>query len=269
MLKHVRKPAERPARTVVLWTGFVWILALACTDVLTVIGRLDTEGPPASASGGQTPSGDGGSSSGFGGQTGGEGPRVISFEAEDGELSGALAAVAADGASGERGVSASVSSVSGPGEGRAAYAFEILEAGEYLIWGRIHSPSTSENRFWFRVDDGPWILWRISTGEEWYWDDLHDNFDYGSPVIFPLSAGTHRLELANAVTGATVDRFQVALLGDTPPSSSAQCEPPHSVLLSGTCVRSCGSYVNVSCIMEECAEREEVVVYDCAICCLL
>src|SRR5690606_16661986 len=160
-------------------------------------------------------------------------------------------------------------SESAPGNARALYQFNIERAGDYLIWGRIQSPGALENRFWFRVNDGAWTLWRISTGEEWFWDDFHDDTSFGEPVVFYFEEGPQKLELSNSVMGSKLDAISIAPFAAAPPSQDITCNPPHSVLLEGSCVRSCGSYLNVSCTPSVCEGREEVIAYDCAVCCLL
>jgi hypothetical protein len=193
------------------------------------------------------------------------------FEAEDGLLSGPLEIGSDAAASGGEFVVAAepAQSADAPGTGRALYDLGVEQPGEHVIWARIHSPGPANNRFWFRVDEGAWVLWRISTGEAWFWDDLHDGTDYGTALSFQLEAGTHRLEIASAVTGAELDRFYVTVLGDRPPGDTTPCDPPPSIEVMGECRRSCGSYGDVSCDPALCAGREELDAYDCGVCCLL
>lgn len=156
-----------------------------------------------------------------------------------------------------------------PGNARSIYDFTLSTAGDYVFWGRIHSPDATHNRFWFRIDQQTWFLWRISTGDVWYWDDFHNNTDYNNALIFPLEAGSHRLEIANSRTLARLDQLYVTSTGDVPPGNDTECSPPHSIEMAGVCVPSCGSHaVNVSCDSTICATREPLQAYDCAVCCL-
>ncbi len=193
------------------------------------------------------------------------------LEAEDGALAGPLQIGSSELASGGEFIVASEAAelAEQPGAARATYDFTLESGAEYVIWGRIHSPSASNNRYWVQVDDGIWSLWRISTGEAWFWDDVHDDANYGRPLVFALDAGQHRLTFANAVTGAELDRLYVTSLADHPPGNTTPCNPPHSIEVGGGCVRSCGSYGNVSCDPNACADRKVLDVYDCAICCSL
>jgi hypothetical protein len=198
-------------------------------------------------------------------------PDAWYMEAEHGRLSSELAIGSSADASGGRFVVATAPSETSdmPGLGRGLYPFELGQAGDYVLWGRIHAPGADRNRFWIRIDDGAWFLWRISTGDAWHWDDIHDDTDYGSPIVFALEAGPHELEIANAVVEAKLDRFYVTARGDEPPGNTTPCDPPHSIEIAGNCIRSCGSHGNVSCEPDVCAGRLDLAAYDCAVCCLL
>jgi hypothetical protein len=202
-------------------------------------------------------------------------PEAFYVEAEQGVLSGAFTIASAATPAGQipsgEYIEASEEAPDGnaPGVARALYTFSLGSAGDYVIWGRIHSPDASHNRFWFRVDEQTWFLWRLSTGDVWYWDDLHNNTDYNVALVFSLAAGPHRLELANAVSGARLDRLYITSAGDTPPGNDTACSPPHSIELAGACVRSCGSHaVDVTCDPAVCATREALEAYDCGVCCV-
>jgi hypothetical protein len=156
-----------------------------------------------------------------------------------------------------------------PGPARARYSIELPQAGRYVFWGRIHSPDALHNRFWVQVDGSTWYLWRITTGEIWYWNRVHDNVNYYMPIVYDLSAGTHELLVANAIDGVQLDRWYVTSAGDAPPQTDTPCAPPNSVPLGGTCVPSCGSLGGMTCGTPQCAGRMLVPmqVYDCPVCC--
>src|SRR5689334_16567210 len=105
------------------------------------------------------------------------------LEAESGQLSGGFSAVSDASASNGQYLEPPIGMASdmAAGPARAVYQFTAPADADYIIWGRIWSPSVSSNRFWFQVDAGDWHLWRISVGEIWYWDDLHEDTDYYRP----------------------------------------------------------------------------------------
>jgi hypothetical protein len=264
----------------------------ACDSTVTSVGSLEPplmEQPAAGTSGAagdSTAAGSGGlvGGGGSGGAPLPEPSNTIYLEAESGLLS-----VAADGVdpppSGFS-IVADVSASNGqylepplgnsdqmPGPARALYRFQVAEDGDFVIWGRIYSPSATQNRFWFQVDGGTWYRWRISTGEIWYWDDFHDNLDYYNELEFPLSAGVHELQIASCVSGAKLDRLYITSAGDEPPGNDTPCDPPHSIEVGGECLPSCGSLAppGMSTTCMGCDGRpmldQPVKPYDCTVCC--
>lgn len=117
------------------------------------------------------------------------------LEAEDGALSGGFQ-IGLDSAASAGRYLAPPFGVNLPdnmvGAARAVYEFSLRTPGTYHIFGRIRSPTTSSNRFWFQVDGGAWTKWRITTGDIWYWDAFHNDTDYGVALNFPLAAGPHQ-----------------------------------------------------------------------------
>jgi hypothetical protein len=155
-----------------------------------------------------------------------------------------------------------------PGASRARYKFELPRAGDYVIWGRIRAPDALHNRFWFSVDGAPFRKWRISVGDIWYWDDLHDDADYGNALHFALAAGPHELVLADAVSGVELDRLYLTAEGDRPPGNDTSCTPPHSIEVKGECLPSCGAQRGRTCGAQACSGKTLIAAYDCDVCCL-
>jgi hypothetical protein len=200
---------------------------------------------------------------------GGEANAGPYVEAENGQLSGGITIGDDARASGERYIvpPAAVASEDEPGQARARYVLRASSAGDYVIWGRIRSPSIAANRFWVQVDGGSWFKWRISVGDIWYWDDFHDDVDYGTPLSFPFAQGDHELVIANCVDGVALDRLYFTAAGDEPPGNDTECNPPHSIQIGGVCVPSCGSLSGSACGEAACTGRPLLSAYDCAICC--
>ena len=229
--------------------ALAWV-PLGCGEVTTTIATLDPTGSDA------------------GGAPNQELPSAVYFEAESGELSGGFTRGMTPLASAsEIIVSPDERSEQAPGAALALYQFEVAESSAYVLWGRLHAPSVSENRFWLRVDTGDWHLWRITTGDAWHWDDVHEDTEYGRALVFPLTGGTHELSVANATPHTELDRFYLTALGDVPPGNTSSCNPPHSVEFDGVCRLSCGSQFGTRCGADACAGFELIDAYDCEVCC--
>ncbi|HWZ92202.1 MAG TPA: hypothetical protein VNW92_25235 [Polyangiaceae bacterium] len=196
------------------------------------------------------------------------GPGVY-LEAEEGVLSGGFMIESDPKASAGRFITAAVGATSEdvPGPARAAYELNADVAGTYLIWGRIHDQNINQNRFFFQIDGGAWVKWRITTGDVWFWDTLHDNINYGTAHPFELSFGTHQLVIANCVDGAELDRLYYAADRSKPEGAATMCNPPHSVQLNGICNPSCGS-LSGQCGGAPCVGLPTMATYDCPGCCI-
>ncbi len=190
-------------------------------------------------------------------------------EAESGALSGGFAVGTDAAASGGAYVytAAGAPSSDAPGTARAVYRVH-LAAGTYLVWGRLHSPDVARNAFWFHMDGGPWTVWRLSTGEDWYWGALHDGVAYTTPIEFRLVAGDHELEFANFIDGVSLDRLYFTTGSERPVGDDTPCRPPDSVRLGGVCVPSCGSQGGTTCGDVVCSGRTPIPAYDCGVCCV-
>jgi hypothetical protein len=193
------------------------------------------------------------------------------IEAESGTLSSGFTRKVDDTASGDHCIvpPAGMTSEDAPGAARASYRFDVPARATYVIWGRIHGQDVDHNRFWFRVDDGAWTKWRISTGDIWFWDDLHDDIDYAHAHEFSLGAGEHVLELANCVDTVELDRLYITADGDSPPGNDTPCSPPHSIQIGDRCEPSCGSHGATTCVVADCAGKTALAAYDCDVCCLV
>ena len=152
------------------------------------------------------------------------------------------------------------------GSALAHYHFTLDQAGDYLIWGRIHTPDITSNRLWFQVDGGAWTVWRLTVGSIWYWHPFHNDIQYDNPMHFQLGAGAHELVIANNVPNARLDRLYITSFNDTPPGNTTPCHPPHSIDFgSGDCHPSCGVQAkpNMPTTCDCAAAPMKFPAYDC------
>jgi hypothetical protein len=253
--------ARRRNHLGVPWRSFCALLpillggALGCERAVTSVGAWE---PPATA--GQSGSAGAGGGDPLGGQY---------LEAELGELSGGFTIGADASASNGRYLLApdEAAAEDADSPATARYRFTVDADGVYLIWGRIYSPNIDTNRFHVQVDDGARYLWRITVGDIWYWDDVHDDVSYDEPLRFALAAGPHELVVGNVAAGARLDRLYITAGGDQPPGNATQCRPPHSVELGGACHDSCGAQAtseqDTTCSCDGRPTAELFEAYDC------
>lgn len=105
-----------------------------------------------------------------------------------------------------------------------SFPFTISQATEYLVWGRVITPSGDDDSFWVRMDDSDWILWEdIPIGSGWHWDDVHAN-DNSGPVVYELTEGEHTLYICFREGGPLLDKILIANTGQTPVGNGGSAE---------------------------------------------
>lgn len=96
--------------------------------------------------------------------------------------------------------------------GSATYAFEVKNAGNYRLVGRVQGPSAQNSSFYIRFDNGPLVVWDIPvTGADFA---FHFASPPGgdTPQSFNLTAGPHKLEVLHREEQTAVDTL--ALVAD-------------------------------------------------------
>ncbi|WKN44951.1 chondroitinase-B domain-containing protein [Tunicatimonas pelagia] len=120
-------------------------------------------------------------------------------------------------------------------EDRISYSVEVEEAGRYALWGRVLTPSNSDDSFWVRVNGGDWQIWFTGVFTEWSWV-RNANYD--------LTAGSNTIDIAYREDGSQLDKLYLTKDGDTPRGKGevADCEiapPSGSIVIRAK--GSCGS----------------------------
>ena len=94
--------------------------------------------------------------------------------------------------------------------GYAEYSFELLEEGDFVVWGRVLSNGIGNDSFWISMDNSTYILWDTHPGNEgnWVWDRV-SNRGGSDPVVYHLDAGTHTLVIKNREDGTRIDRILI------------------------------------------------------------
>lgn len=104
------------------------------------------------------------------------------------------------------------------GQGSVRLRFYVDKEGEYIIWGRVMAPTTSDNSFFVRLNDEKEILWDVygpdknNTAQAWWWDrarDRRSNENDSDRLLFSLRKGWHTLVLRSREAGTQMDRILV------------------------------------------------------------
>ncbi len=100
---------------------------------------------------------------------------------------------------------------------RISYTFNVAQAGDYIVWGRVIATNGGNDSFWVRIDGGTWIRWNeIAKGSIWQWDEVHDADNGKQVVTFNLSAGNHTLDIAFREDGTLLDKLFITNNNSTP-----------------------------------------------------
>ena len=101
---------------------------------------------------------------------------------------------------------------------RISYNFDVAVSGNYIVWGRVISPNSSDDSFWVRMDGGSWINWNniAPHDPDWQWLEVHDTDNSGTVVSFDLSSGSHTLDIAYREDGTKLDKLYITNSGSAP-----------------------------------------------------
>ncbi|MDN5217517.1 fibronectin type III domain-containing protein [Fulvivirgaceae bacterium BMA12] len=97
-----------------------------------------------------------------------------------------------------------------------SFTFNIVNTGNFKVWGRALTTSANDDSFWVRMDGGSWIKWNSIPSGSWQWDDVHDSDNSGTAVTFNLTAGSHTFDIALREVGAKLDKLYISDTGTTP-----------------------------------------------------
>lgn len=150
---------------------------------------------------------------------------AIYLEAEKGSLRAPMETGVTDAGRGFIWVPTGQGSISDPLEngGTASYTFTVATAGDYMLWGRQHSPSTGHNSFFVSVDSRPFLTWNTALTNLWLWDQLRDGYS-GSGVKLHLGVGKHTLRIKQREDGTRLDQILITSM-PAPFPSTVYCLP--------------------------------------------
>ncbi len=96
-------------------------------------------------------------------------------------------------------------------ESRVRFHVELSEAGSYFVFARVKAPSTYDDSFWVRVNNGTWVKWNeITPSSAFSWSQVHDNNNNNTPVSFFLEAGANTIDFAYREDGTELDKINIS-----------------------------------------------------------
>lgn len=93
---------------------------------------------------------------------------------------------------------------------RVRFSFTVPSSGNYTIHARVNAPTTSDDSFWVRVNNGNWFVWNnIGSGTSAYiWSKM--------PGTYSLPVGPVTIDIAYREDGTVLDKLQLSLDTQTP-----------------------------------------------------
>lgn len=126
--------------------------------------------------------------------------------------------------------------------GRAAYSFNILNAGDYLVSAMVSAPDERQNSLYVNIDaepTDPLMIWDIpvspvltSRTVSWRGNGTEDpSSSQYIPKVFTLSSGSHQLIIRGREANVSLGTISIT---PAPPTLQIRSIPGGPVIVSGT-----------------------------------
>lgn len=79
-------------------------------------------------------------------------------------------------------------------------SFTVSADTSYYVYGRFNNPTTNDDSYWIKIDDGEFELIDDLTTTDWQWLELKS---------YDLSAGEHTISIAFSADGASLDKLAI------------------------------------------------------------
>ena len=144
---------------------------------------------------------------------------AFEFEAEDGTFNVPPPPTLAIGNDANASAGEYIYDPNGYSGGTTTYDFEVTQADQYVVWGRVLAADSGSNSFFVTLD-GPQSVWHIEDlSSDWQWDRV-GNSSVQDPVIYSLSAGQHSLIIEGREVGTKLDKILItSCLTDSEPDA--------------------------------------------------
>lgn len=97
--------------------------------------------------------------------------------------------------------------------GSAAYLFDIVEPGDYVLWARASASDEDRDSFWISVDGQEIQRWDLESGREWQWNRRGAHY---------LSSGQHILKIHWREGGLNLDEILITSDVDYLPGTATE-----------------------------------------------
>ncbi len=101
------------------------------------------------------------------------------------------------------------------------YDFVVPQSGDYHVWARVKAPSSADDSFWIKLNEGDWTPWedgfnQPDYSDEYKWVKLQAQ-GLGSPLA--LSKGPNTLGFTYRENGTILDNLFLSLSNEAPSES--------------------------------------------------
>ncbi|MBP2831647.1 T9SS type A sorting domain-containing protein [Aquimarina sp. U1-2] len=151
---------------------------------------------------------------------GSTGQDSASFEAENGVIASPMQIISDSNASNGQYVTVRTGNNAydqAPVDGKVTFIAN-LNKGSYKLWGKVRTPSETDDSFWVQIDNGAVYRWnKISGGvNDFVWTLVHDTDNNNTQVTWDLESGEHIISFYYREDGTQLDQIYITNLDDTP-----------------------------------------------------
>jgi len=104
-------------------------------------------------------------------------------------------------------------------------SFEIIEPGNYTVWGYVIAPDGGSNSFLLSMDGSTDQIWDLPHTTTWVWDQVNAR-EGTDPTVFNLDIGSHVLNIKVREIGSRLNKILI-----TNSTHDPKIQPPVSVYI--------------------------------------
>ena len=93
------------------------------------------------------------------------------------------------------------------GAGSVEFIFAVVQAADFMIWGRVLSSDYASDSFYLSIDAGIPMRWNTPVGPSWTWRKAEP---VGYSGLFHLTPGIHKLRIIPREDGTKLDKLIIS-----------------------------------------------------------